>query len=378
MTRPAAKGWCPGAYRPMMSGDGLVVRVRPALGRLTAKQALSLCQAAQDFGSGIMELTNRANLQLRGVTEAKHAPLLARLQSLGLLDSDPEMECRRNILIAPFWRPGDETERLACELANRLDELPELPAKFGFAVDTGEVPILRGASADIRLERGEDGSLLVRADGASHSRAVTQDTAVMAVIALAQWFAATGGFDSKRMAKHLQKHALPAEFAAVAKQEWSAETPVPGSVPGGRLYGAPFGQIDAAAFARLIDQSQATALRVTPWRLFLLEDAQPTAPEGFIAEADDPLMAVDACPGAPLCSAATVETRTLARALAGRVAGTLHVSGCAKGCARACAADITLVGREGQFDLVRNGRAWDQPQRQGLDAASLLGAPDLL
>ena len=24
------KGWCPGALRPMLSGDGLVVRVRPA------------------------------------------------------------------------------------------------------------------------------------------------------------------------------------------------------------------------------------------------------------------------------------------------------------------------------------------------------------
>ena len=28
------QGWCPGALRPMMSGDGLVVRVRPQAGRL--------------------------------------------------------------------------------------------------------------------------------------------------------------------------------------------------------------------------------------------------------------------------------------------------------------------------------------------------------
>ncbi|MFD1807161.1 hypothetical protein ACFSHQ_00890 [Gemmobacter lanyuensis] len=33
------QGWCPGALRPMMSGDGLVVRVRPRLGRLRADQA---------------------------------------------------------------------------------------------------------------------------------------------------------------------------------------------------------------------------------------------------------------------------------------------------------------------------------------------------
>ena len=29
------KGWCPGALRPMQSGDGLVVRIRPPTGRLT-------------------------------------------------------------------------------------------------------------------------------------------------------------------------------------------------------------------------------------------------------------------------------------------------------------------------------------------------------
>ncbi|MEQ1672674.1 MAG: precorrin-3B synthase, partial [Hyphomicrobium sp.] len=42
------KGWCPGALRPMMSGDGLVVRVRPRAGRLTMAQALGIAQAARD------------------------------------------------------------------------------------------------------------------------------------------------------------------------------------------------------------------------------------------------------------------------------------------------------------------------------------------
>ena len=31
-SKPVVQGWCPGAHRPMMSGDGLVVRVRPRLG----------------------------------------------------------------------------------------------------------------------------------------------------------------------------------------------------------------------------------------------------------------------------------------------------------------------------------------------------------
>ncbi|WP_252979256.1 hypothetical protein [Mameliella alba] len=39
MSAPEIKGWCPGAWRPMLSGDGLVVRVRPHLARLDADQA---------------------------------------------------------------------------------------------------------------------------------------------------------------------------------------------------------------------------------------------------------------------------------------------------------------------------------------------------
>jgi precorrin-3B synthase len=87
--------------------------------------------------------------------------------------------------------------------------------------------------------------------------------------------------------------------------------------------------------------------------------------------ADDPLLRVDACPGAPACASATVATHALARALAasldslggGGARPSLHVSGCAKGCARARPADVTLVGRDGAFDLVRQGRAWDAPVR---------------
>ncbi|MGF1551496.1 MAG: hypothetical protein ACFBWO_03210 [Paracoccaceae bacterium] len=114
-------------------------------------------------------------------------------------------------------------------------------------------------------------------------------------------------------------------------------------------------------------------MRLTPWRALLLEDAREAAPpEGFVVAADDPIRRVEACPGAPACASASVATRPLARALAGRVPGRLHVSGCAKGCAWPRAAGTVLVGREGRFDLVRSGHAWDTPVRHGLSAAEAL------
>ena len=101
--RPEAKGWCPGAYRPMMSGDGLVVRVRPTCARLTADQVVGLCEVADALGNGVIDLTSRANLQIRGVSEDNHAEVLQRLAALDLLRDDPALESRRNILISPFW-----------------------------------------------------------------------------------------------------------------------------------------------------------------------------------------------------------------------------------------------------------------------------------
>jgi precorrin-3B synthase len=72
------------------------------------------------------------------------------------------------------------------------------------------------------------------------------------------------------------------------------------------------------------------------------------------------LLRIEACPGAPACASATVDTRAEARRLAAMdLPGTIHVSGCAKGCARSAPADLTLVGHEGRFGVVRNGTARD-------------------
>lgn len=377
--RPAAKGWCPGAYRPMTSGDGLIVRVRPPLARLTAAQALGLCETARRFGSGLIDLTNRSNLQLRGVKTSDHQRVVDALGRLGLLDADPALEDRRNILVAPCWQPGDDTERAATELAARLAELPALPPKFGFAVDAGPAPVLAEASADVRIERGRSGGLIVRADGARGGLPVAPSGAVDAAIAMAAWFAATAGATRGRMARHLASHALPAALAPVEASAQAGALPLPGLSAHGPVYGVAFGQIEAAALERLLRDCGAAALRLTPNRMMILEGGQWRDSAEFLTASDDPLLRVDACPGAPACASATVETRALARtiapvfllAAAGGIQRSLHVSGCAKGCARARAADLTLVGCGGTFDLVRDGAAWDAPSGTGLSPDAL-------
>lgn len=373
--KPAAKGWCPGSHRPMASGDGLVLRLRPALGRLAAADVLRICAVAEACGNGMLELTSRANLQLRGLTAASHPEALAALD--GLIDADPALESRRNILVTPLWQAGDTTSRIATDLAASLARLPDLPAKFGFAVDAGPSPVLAGASADIRLEHGRTGRLIVRADGAAAGCLVTPGTAVDAILTLAAWFVAAGGPAAGRMRRLLATGAQPPGATEPAAPP--APSLPPGLSPLGPLVGAPFGQTTSAALARLVRDSGAVALRFTPWRLLLLEGGQEGAASDFVTAPGDPLLAAAACPGAPFCASASVETRVLARGLAPAVAGSLHVSGCAKGCARPAAADLTLVGRDGRFDIVRSGPAWAMPAESGLTAADILarfGGPD--
>ena len=365
------KGWCPGAYRPMLSGDGLIMRVRPCLGRLGADQTLGLCEIARHFGNGVIDLTSRANLQLRGIADDDHQAVLSALLALDLLDATPELESRRNITITPFWQAGDVNQQLHDDLCARLGELPDLPAKMGFASDAGPRPVLGDSSADFRFETDISGGLILRLDGLARGRPVTPQTAIPALIDAATWFCDTGGASAKRMKHHVKSTPPPDTWVEMAPAPWGKRL-APGATPMGMVFGAAFGSLDADTLSVLVTDSQATALRVSPWRVFLLENARPCAPHGYITDPADPTLRAHACPGAPACGVATVDTRALARALAPLYPDGLHVSGCAKGCAHPRPCATTLVGQNGAYDLVKQGYPWDQPRQRGLGTADLM------
>ena len=375
----------------MASGDGLLLRVRPPLARMTRDQALGLCELAQSLGSGMIDLTHRANLQLRGVRPEDHDAVVEALCRLGLVDVDATHEAWPAVLVAPCWQAGDDTQRIASALLARLGELPALPSKFGFAVDAGPAPVLTEASADIRIERARSGGLIVRADGAAAGHLVPRGDVAEAVamaLAMAVWFAATAGSvapPSRRMRGLQQVCAVPRGDAPLDTAAPSAALPRPGMSQLGPVYGVAFGQIAATTLGQLLQDSGAVALRLTSQRGLILEGGEWRESTAFITVADDPLLRVDACPGAPACASATVATRAVALSLARQLLTdspdaprSVHVSGCAKGCARSGAADLTLVGRNGTFDLVRNGRAGDAPEQTGLSPENLrlcTGAP---
>ncbi len=181
------------------------------------------------------------------------------------------------------------------------------------------------------------------------------------------------------MAAHLARGAvLPDIFNEVPAPSVAAYSPEPGPVAEGLLVGFEFGQVPAELLDAL---SGLGALRITPWRMLLIEgaSAMPDLP-GLITQPNDPMLRVIACTGSPGCLQGAQPTRALARSLAPHLPdGTiLHVSGCAKGCAHPGPSALTLTAQTGGFDLIRDGHARDLPQRSGLTAEYLAAHPAIL
>jgi precorrin-3B synthase len=368
MTAWEIKGWCPGALRPMQSGDGLVVRLRPPLGRLSPTQAKAIAEAAKTHGNGIIDLSARANLQLRGVSEASHPRLIDDLRAQGLIDPDIETETLRNLIVTPFH--DAQTTALAGTLTVALARMPKLPGKFGFALDTGPRPVLSQASVDIRVERSQNGGLILRPEGHPLGQPLTdlaEDT-----IAMAEWFVGNGGIaDGRgRMAALIARGLVPPNCTIEPAD--ALPTPLPGLSPDGALVALAFGQMRAETLHALAALDR--ELRPTPWRMLLIVGATelPAIP-GLITDPSDPILRISACTGAPACPQALGDTRTLARRVAPHLAATqtLHISGCAKGCAHPAPAELTITATGQGYDLIRNGTASDTPSLKGLSPQAI-------
>lgn len=363
------KGWCPGALSPMETGDGLLLRVKPPLGQLSEVQCQAISEISTGFGDGDIALTNRANLQIRGIEVAALPAIQTALRAQGLVDENPAIETRRTLLISPFATPEDLSRAARLQKAIVADDrLDALPAKFGFSLDCAATRVLAMAPSDIRIERCRAGGLILRPDGSELGIRTTDDTLTADAIALAHWFLdrdAEG--NARRMHRLILAGVMPEGLEYIPA---ATTVPKPGLSTHGWLFGLPFGQIKGEIFANL------GPLRITPWRMVLTQ-SEPANLDALISFPDDPRLRIHACPGQPRCPQAKQPTRAEALSLAAglKPGEVLHVSGCAKGCAFPYAADVTLVGTDQGYDLIRCGTARDKPTTSNLALETLF--PDL-
>ena len=386
------RGWCPGALRPMLTGDGLLVRVRITGGVVSPALARSLAQAAVEHGNGLIDLSARANLQLRGVREESLPQLQACLGALGLLDGDEAAEQVRNVMASPL-AGIDPTAVDISALVRDLEaalvaarDLHGLPAKFFFAVDGGGVLPL-DVEADVGITAVAAGCFRIAAAG--HGVAEVEATGVIpAALDLARTFLASRSADERRMSQFIQRSAsrITTQKRDSPPRLSTRETPLAGWVPlpeGAGAFAAaiPFGRLTAGQLIGLADLAQAhgAALRLTPWRAILLaplkaDDAADIARRvevlGLVADAANPLLRIAACPGSPACLSGEADVQADARRLATALGpslpagASLHLSGCPKGCARREPATISLTADSGRYALAFHARA-DDPRQAG-------------
>jgi precorrin-3B synthase len=393
--RSGVKGWCPGVLRPMQSGDGLIVRVRPRLGAFSLDEARALADLAGRLGNGHIDLTRRANLQIRGVEAEALSELQAALGQLGLVDRDAETEAVRNVMVAPLAAAGSDVRRIAMAVEALLASdrrLLDLPTKFGLSVDEGGPVSIASERADICLRAvGEEFAVgLDGREGMQWLGTCAPDAALNVVSTAMHAFL--------DCAPRRRLRDLPG--ADLAKVQ-AAVSPLLSKLPsfetiGGRVLGlvqnavgiaAPFGRLEAIQLRRLADlatMASARELHLSPWRTIyvtvrdaaagraLLDGAEAI---GLIVRDDDPVLRIEACPGAPDCTSSSVDARGDARRLAELASakgfnGSLHVSGCAKGCARSAPSDLVLVGDGGRYHLIRHATTRG-PAERSVDADDL-------
>jgi len=394
---PARRGACPGLSVPMPTGDGLLVRLHPT-GTIALAAFAELCRAAQRHGNGVIEITSRGSIQVRGLSVHSAPEFAADIAALGIAAADgvPVLcDALAGIGAEEILDAGVLAADLRRVLAQRA-MAARLSPKVSVAIDGGGAIGLATIAADIRLcAQAHDGNAVLHvAVGGDQFRAVpvgavALDDGIEASLKLLAVIA-QGGRDQR--ARDIVASEGAGVFRAAISSflifgpeldshlrgnERSMASPIGtyllryGSLACG--IGLAFGHADATTLEQLTDAANdggASGFRAAPGRALIAVGLPPhtasafaAAAEnlGFIMRAGDPRRHVIACAGAPVCASAHIASRALAPLIAAQAECAVHISGCAKGCAHAAPAALTIVGTPDGCALVANGSARDAP-----------------
>jgi precorrin-3B synthase len=361
------RGACPGLSAPMQTGDGLLARLTP-VGLIALDAFVGLCAAARAHGNGIVEVTSRGSIQVRGL-RPETAPLFAaEVAALRIEASD-------GIPVLTDPLSGDDALAIeiraalkAASLATRLSAKVSITVDLDLAADIALRPIDDNV-VHISLASSPLGAV-PRKDAADCVQRLLEKLAAMAPGSRMRDVLERDGLDGLRsvIADRLVDRPPPTRRPAVEPiglHDFSSSTTLG--------IGLPFGHSDAATLIRLADaarQAGAADVRPAPGRALLVIGMPGAAAEtlvtsaealGFIVDPADPRRRIVACAGAPICGSGEIPARAMApllkqaaRNLAdGRI---IHLSGCIKGCAHPAAAPVVVIGRAGQCDIVIDGR----------------------
>ncbi|TPM06741.1 precorrin-3B synthase [Mesorhizobium sp. B2-3-7] len=159
MNAYSRRGACPALSAPMQTGDGLLVRLNPVAGGpssggLSPKLLIGLAESALRHGNGIMEVTARGSLQIRGLTTQSATLLAKEVDALGIV-------VRTGVPVETGPLAGIDPQEIVDPrpLADRIREAVEdaglsqrLGPKVSVVVDGGGQLTMDAVTADVRLK----------------------------------------------------------------------------------------------------------------------------------------------------------------------------------------------------------------------------------
>ncbi|UZJ62916.1 precorrin-3B synthase [Pseudomonas sp. KU26590] len=384
--------------------DGGICRIKLPGGVLSADQALAVADAADGFAGGVIEATNRGNLQIRGIG-ADPDGLIAALLDAGLGPKNPASDDVRNLMLSPTAgidpQQSLDTRPLAAQILHSLETHPrfhELSPKFALSLDGGEGLAMLEHPHDLWLSALQvDGGTLLGFGLAgcpatdSPMAAVAPEAAQTLVVAVLETFLELARPDQARMrdllkempvAQFLEHVAerlpqrlvvdqkvtdwrrapiLPFAHIGTYSQATAGVVAVGAGVPLGRL--RPSMLREAARLATAFGDGQVC---MTPWQSLMLRNVPAgksalvldgLGQAGLLVDVAQSLTKMVACTGSAACAKGLADTKADALRLAAllqknAVSRAVHLSGCARSCAAAHVMPVTLLAASpGRYDL---------------------------
>lgn len=417
--RPSA---CPGLLRIVPALDGGICRIKLAGGSITAGQAQAVADAAQRYAHGVIEVTNRANLQIRGIGDQQDA-LIDTLLGAGLGPNNPDSDDVRNLMFSPTAGLDPQmlldVRPLAAQILAALENNPrfhDLSPKFALSLDGGEGLVMLEHPHDLWLSAMDVGGKILFGFGLagcpaqdSPLAAVPVVNALELVLAVLALFLDAARPEQVRM-RHLLAESSSQQLLEQLQQRLSFDLLIDQKVTSWRrlpvtsnqhigIYPqhesdkvavggvAPLGRLDPlmlSAVAHLAADFGDGSLRLTPWQSLLLPNIpikhaphvlQALKAAGLLCSSEQPLAQIIACTGSTDCAKGQADTKADARLLAGQlqrsgISRAVHLSACKRSCAAAHLASVTLLAvSPGHYDLYFRDAA--QPGFGALQARDL-------
>ncbi|MEZ2321323.1 MAG: precorrin-3B synthase [Microcoleus sp.] len=392
---------CPGLFSGSRARDGILSRMRIPGGILNVAQCGAIADLVDRYGTGYVQVTNRANLQIRNLNSAISAEVWQNLQALGLASRLVEIDPIRNIMASPTAGIDRQslldTRPLVTDWDDYLQthlELAELSPKFSVGFDGGESVSIRAIRNDILLaaeRRSADSKIVLRLYLNGDTGIIIQESQCISLLAAIasvylQYTKNQPRIEGKKprlrhlladwgVEKYLEQiqHNLPfvLQQSSIAPSEKSLANYQhlgihPQQQSGFSYIGIalPLGWLKSQQLRDLANSAQnfgGGTLRLTPWQNLLISDIpnhrlseleKSIARLGLHSSATNLDSCLVACAGNTGCASAMTDTQSHALAMVKDLAQKLqidrpiniHFSGCEKSCAQHSPIDITLVG----------------------------------